>query len=256
MYQPSFMPRLTPMATAYPSSSMPAPVTMAPTMPTTHTQDPIVTGTSVLAIKYKDGVMMAADTLASYGSLARFKDMERMLNVGDGTLMGFTGDMSDFQYLKHRLESVVSEEYSLDDGHKMAPSHFFNYLASVMYQRRNKGNPLWNVVVVAGFKDGESFLGVVDLRGGTYKASTVGTGYGGHLAQPLLRQRVEGRENEITEEEAKNILEESMRVLLYRDARTINRIQVAKVTAKGVDISEPYSLTTDWSVGNMVKGYK
>lgn len=28
-----------------------------------HTQQPIVTGTSVLAIKFKDGIMMAADNL-------------------------------------------------------------------------------------------------------------------------------------------------------------------------------------------------
>ena len=39
--------------------------------PMKRTQQPIVTGTSVLGIKYKDGVMLAADTLASYGSLAR-----------------------------------------------------------------------------------------------------------------------------------------------------------------------------------------
>jgi len=32
-------------------------------LPVTHTQEPVVTGTSVLAIKYKEGVMMAADTL-------------------------------------------------------------------------------------------------------------------------------------------------------------------------------------------------
>ncbi len=38
-----------------------------------HTLKPIVTGSSVVGIKYRDGVMLAADTLASYGSLARYK---------------------------------------------------------------------------------------------------------------------------------------------------------------------------------------
>lgn len=59
--------------------------------PTQHTRSPIVTGTSVLGLKvqyltssfcypmtaskfqYRDGVMLASDTLASYGSLAMFK---------------------------------------------------------------------------------------------------------------------------------------------------------------------------------------
>ena len=34
--------------------------------PTQHTQQPYVTGTSVLGIRFKDGVMLAADTLGIY----------------------------------------------------------------------------------------------------------------------------------------------------------------------------------------------
>ena len=45
--------------------------------PTTATTRPIVTGTTVLGVKYSGGVMLAADTLASYGSLARYKDMRK-----------------------------------------------------------------------------------------------------------------------------------------------------------------------------------
>lgn len=33
------------------------------TAPVSHTQQPLVTGTSVLGLKYKDGVMLAADNL-------------------------------------------------------------------------------------------------------------------------------------------------------------------------------------------------
>lgn len=36
---------------------------------------PIVTGATVVGLKYKDGVILAADTLASYGSEARYKDV-------------------------------------------------------------------------------------------------------------------------------------------------------------------------------------
>ncbi|KAJ7775285.1 hypothetical protein B0H16DRAFT_1449919 [Mycena metata] len=40
----------------------------------TPSRQPIFTGTSVLAIKFKDGLVMAADNLASYGPLVRFRD--------------------------------------------------------------------------------------------------------------------------------------------------------------------------------------
>jgi 20S proteasome subunit beta 7 len=70
-------------------------------------RSPIVTGTSVLGLKYKDGIMMAADTLASYGSLARFKDVQRLRAVGDYTCIGAGGDMSDFQYLEKALDAAM-----------------------------------------------------------------------------------------------------------------------------------------------------
>ena len=68
------------------------------------------------------------------------------------------------------------------------------------------------------------FLAFVDLLGTTYSASTLATGYGAHIAQPLLRKSVEGREDTLTEEEALKIIENSMRVLFYRDARSINKV--------------------------------
>jgi 20S proteasome subunit beta 7 len=44
------------------------------------------------------------------------------------------------------------------------------------------------------------------------------------LAQPILRRRVEGREDELTEEEAVEIMNECLRVLFYRDARSMNKV--------------------------------
>jgi 20S proteasome subunit beta 7 len=55
-----------------------------------------VTGSSVLAVKYDKGVMIAADTLASYGSLARYKDVRRIIPVGDRTIIGASGKWGSF----------------------------------------------------------------------------------------------------------------------------------------------------------------
>jgi hypothetical protein len=56
--------------------------------PNTHTppprplhRSPIVTGTSVLALTYRDGVLIASDTLGSYGSTKRYKSLERIKKV-------------------------------------------------------------------------------------------------------------------------------------------------------------------------------
>ena len=70
----------------------------------------------------------------------------------------------------------------------------------------------------------QSFLAYVDLLGTTYTASTIATGYGAYIALPLLRTAVEGRENTLTEEEARKVLEDALRVLFYRDARSLDKV--------------------------------
>lgn len=69
------------------------------------------------------------------------------------------------------------------------------------------------------------FLAYVDLLGTTYSASTLATGYGAYIAQPLLRKAVEGNEDTLTEDQAVEILEQSMKVLFYRDARSLNKVR-------------------------------
>jgi 20S proteasome subunit beta 7 len=74
------------------------------------------------------------------------------------------------------------------------------------------------------FDKKKRFLAYVDLLGVTYSASTLATGYGAYIAQPLLRKAVEGREDTLAEHEAREILEGALRVLFYRDARSINQV--------------------------------
>ncbi|SPO32091.1 probable PRE4 - 20S proteasome subunit (beta7) [Ustilago trichophora] len=225
--------------------------------PTSHTTQPIVTGTSVLGLKYKDGIMLATDTLASYGSLARFMDITRISQFGQNTLIGASGDMSDWQYAQHMLNKLITSEDVAADGHALTPTQIYAYLARVMYKRRSDINPLWNSFVLGGVdpKDGTPFLGYVDLLGTTFTSSTIATGFGMHLAQPLLRKMVEGREDTLEEAEAKEIMENCMKVLFYRDARSLNRFRVAKVTREGCEISEPYSVPTSWGFAEMLRGY-
>ena len=85
-----------------------APVYAPGAGPLQRTKQPIVTGTSVLAVKYKDGVMMACDTLGSYGTLAKYKDLRRMAEVNEKCLIGAGGEYSDFQYVYHYTTNTTN----------------------------------------------------------------------------------------------------------------------------------------------------
>jgi len=223
--------------------------------PMARTLQPIVTGTSVIALKYKDGIMIAADNLASYGALARFRNVQRLAPVGTHTIVGASGDMSDFQYLTHNLESIMIKEHYADDGHILSTPNIYEYLFRLMYGRRTKMNPLWMSLVVGGVTKGEKFLGCIDLKGTTYQSSTIATGFGAYIAQPIMRKAVEGKEDTLTEEEAIKIINDCLRVLFYRDARSQNKVQRAKVTDAGLEITDQYLLDTDWSIATSIVGH-
>ena len=45
--------------------------------------------------------------IASYGSLSRFRDLRRLQPIGNHTIVGASGEYSDFQYLLTKLDDIV-----------------------------------------------------------------------------------------------------------------------------------------------------
>ncbi|BBH04931.1 20S proteasome beta subunit G1 [Prunus dulcis] len=211
---------------------------------------PYVTGTSVVALKLK--------SIGSYGSTLRYKSVERMKPIGKHSLLGASGEISDFQELLRYLDELILYDNMWDDGNSLGPKEVHNYLTRVMYNRRNKFNPLWNSLVLGGVKKGQKYLGMVSMIGVNFEDNHVATGFGNHLARPILRD--EWHEN-LTFEEGVKLLEKCMRVLLYRDRSAVNKLQIlsgyehhmilnttfvseevlkiSKITEEGVTISQP-----------------
>jgi 20S proteasome subunit beta 7 len=168
-------------------------------------------------------------------------------SIGDKTLIGASGEISDFQSIMEMLDNMHQQDVNQDDGFTRTPAEIHSYLRAILYNRRNKGDPLWNQILVAGLKNDAPFLGYVDLIGTCYEENFVATGFGAYLAIPLIREKWDAQ---MSEGEARDLLEDCLRVLFYRDCRASNRIILAKVTKDGPIVSEPYELTTDWETAN------
>ncbi len=52
-------------------------------------------------------LLLVLQLVASYGSLARFADVQRIVPVGKFTLVGGSGDFSDFQYILKLLSELT-----------------------------------------------------------------------------------------------------------------------------------------------------
>jgi len=210
-------------------------------------------------MKFKDGVVIASDNLASYGSLARFTDVKRLRVFNGSTVLGFGGDVSDMQYLDRLLNSLDVQENYTSSGHSLNAKNLHTYISKVLYKRRTDFNPLWNQILVAGLDaDDKPFLASADLLGTTFSAPTLATGFGAHLAQPILRKYVEDEAavESITEEQAVAAIKECMKVLFYRDARSLDKYSIAVVSKDGVNLKENEKLENQsWAFADQIRGY-
>lgn len=221
-----------------------------------------VIGTTVLAIKYSEGIMVASDTNLSYGSYCKYKDIERVGVVSENTFIGSSGEYSNFQELLNKLRIKMNP--AGDNERYLGPRECFEIVKNHMYSKRCKGTPEMNTHVIAGIEDAPKlevlpyeydstgkFLGVIDHLGNFYYDSIVGTGIGAHLAVPILRARI-GENTELPEKEAYEILTSAMTTLCYRDTRASDRIQVSKIKKEGITISKPFSLKTSWEIADIL----
>jgi 20S proteasome subunit beta 7 len=172
------------------------------------------------------------------------------------------------QYLDRLLTSVsVRQNYESssgsaeDDNEKtsLSAKNLYTYLSKVMYKRRSDFNPLWNQLLVAGLDDaGAPFLASVDLLGTTFSSPSLATGFGAHLAQPILRRYAPDEEAVKSLDKAKaiEVVKECMKVLFYRDARSLDEYSIATIDKEGVTIKENEKLENQsWQFADRIKGY-
>lgn len=169
------------------------------------------------------------------------------------------------QYLdRHLTDLAIDEAYDYTPSSDSSSGHLnaanlHKYLSKLMYSRRSDFNPLWNQILIAGL-DSESapYLASVDLRGTTFTAPALATGFGSALAIPIMRRYAETDEEalKLSREEAVDIVKECMKVLFYRDARSMDKYSIAVVTKEGVEIKEDEQLEKQsWAFADRIKGY-
>jgi 20S proteasome subunit beta 7 len=173
------------------------------------------------------------------------------------------------QYLdRHLTDLAIDEAYSAPSssdttttatGGTLNAANLHKYLSKLLYSRRNNFDPLWNQILVAGLDSSDHpFLASVDMRGTAFTSPSLATGFGAALAQPIMRRYAETEEAaaQLSREEAVKIVKECMKVLFYRDARSLDRYSLAVVTKQGVEISENEQVEQQsWAFAERIKGY-
>jgi 20S proteasome subunit beta 7 len=190
--------------------------------------------------------------LVSYGGLARYHNVDRVFNINENIVIGISGDYADFQFLKQLIDETILSDFSMDDKIALKPKDLYTWLTRVLYNRRSKFQPLWVDMVVGGMQYDVPFLGHINFRGRAYTNDVISTGFGTHLALPLLREVSE--KGVMNEAAAQEVIKKSMEVLFYRDCRAYPRYSVANINGEGCSVTK-HEVEQNWEVAYRIKGY-
>ena len=205
----------------------------------------MASGGSVVAIKYDGGVLMACDTLLSYGSLAKQPNVPRIRILGNNSALAASGDYADFTAMFQDMDELIQEAH-MDQDPEPRPNELFNYLHRTMYKKRCDFEPCINKFIFTGVdpKTREAFVSGCDSIGTRWTDACACAGMAAANCLPLLRRALEVKNGVLTRDEAMSVVHDCLRLIFYRECRAINRFQISDTTADGVSISEPTTLPT------------
>jgi len=83
------------------------------------------------------------------------------------------------------------------------------------------------------------------------RSSTIST----HLFYSHELERLGGSTDNLTKEQAREILLKCIRVCYLRDCRATNKYHLATITSEGSEVEEPALIDSNWEVARGIVGY-
>ncbi|RDD52587.1 proteasome subunit beta [Nanoarchaeota archaeon NZ13-N] len=195
------------------------------------------TGTTVVAIKFKNGVVVASDKRASAGALMVIdKATKKIYEITDSIVMGTAGLVADAQMLAKILSAEVKLK-ELRSKIKVTAEEAANLLSRIMYSY--KYFPFYTEIIIAG-KDGNDFsIYMIDELGGLTKHDDfIATGSGMMYALGVLESSYK---KDLDKDEAKELAKKAVLSAIERDLGTGEGIDVYVVTEEGIE-KETYKI--------------
>ncbi|MFI9342034.1 proteasome subunit beta [Streptomyces sp. NPDC052773] len=146
-------------------------------------------GTTVLALAYRDGVLIAGDRRATMGNLIAQRDLEKVHPADDHTAVAFAGTVG-LALDMVKLYQVELTHFEKIEGTPMSLAAKARRLSGML--RDNLGQAMQGLAVVpllAGYEDGRGRIFGFDVAGGTYeKTGFHAEGSGSPFARGALKK--------------------------------------------------------------------
>jgi proteasome beta subunit len=191
------------------------------------------TGTTTIAIKCKDGIVLAADKRATAGTMIASKYMDKIFLVEDYMAITIAGTVSDVQLLLKLIKAELRLK-RMRTNRKATVSESANLLAGMVYSNIRKFSAIPGIshFIFAG-KDEEGFH-IFDIypdgsisEADDYLASGSGSVFSFGVLETLYKPAM-------SIDEGKQLAFKSMNAALQRDSASGNGMDIVLITHEGV----------------------
>ena len=188
------------------------------------------TGTTTIGITTSEGVVIATDMRASLGG--RFvsnKNVQKVEQIHPTAALKLVGSVGGAQSFIRSLRAEVNL-YEARRGEDMSMQAL-----STLAGNFARGGPFFAInPILGGVDDDGHHVYSIDPAGGVMQDDYTVTGSGLTVAYGTLEDRYE---DDMTNEEAKEVAAASIKAAAERDTGSGNGIYLADVTSEGVDIN-------------------
>lgn len=186
------------------------------------------TGATVVGIKCIDGVVVATDSLITWGTFVLTEKGVKAFKLTDSIVLASAGLTSDYQILVNRLQAQI-KLYELNQKKSISVKALAKMLANTLYSRRMV--PLYVQSIVVGVDSDGPQLFSLDMGGSLIPDQFTATGTGTATAYGVLE---DSYKPSITVKEAEEVAINAVRAGIARDAQSGGDIRIMSVTESGI----------------------
>ncbi len=194
----------------------------------------VKTGTTTLAIKCKDGVVLAADKRATAGYLVAHKKVTKILQITPNISVTTAGTVSDIQLMANILKAEISLK-DIRSGRTSTVKEVVHLLGSLVYGNIRKFSTIPGVshFLVAGVDEYGFHIYDVGADGSVMECDDfVSSGSGSVMAYGVLEALCQ---NEMTTDLAVDVAKKAINSAVQRDVASGNGVDIAVITKEGVN---------------------
>ena len=186
-----------------------------------------IPGATTIGVVCKDGVILASEKRVSYGYLIVSKGGKKVFKITGSIGAACAGLVSDMQILVRQVEAYVNL-FGLDVGRPISVRAAAKLMSNLLFNTRYA--PLITQTIIGGVDDEGATIYVLDVLGSLIPDKYTVVGSGTEIAIGVLE---EGYKEDMTMDEAKDLVVRSIKSAISRDIMSGDGIDLLLITKEG-----------------------